>query len=98
MQIAAGRLTMGRCEALDGEGVTTHFFFLGPFFVPLETVYSVGHRGRTRAFQVRRHAKSIALAYRAVRPESAQSSLSPDRRDDSRQIRSLGLTSPRRRQ
>jgi hypothetical protein len=63
MQIAAGRLTMGRCEGLDGEGVTTHFFFIGPFFVPLDTVYTVGHWRSARAFQVKRHAKSIALAY-----------------------------------
>lgn len=63
MQIAAGRLSMGRCEALNGEGVTTHFFFIGPFFVPLDTVYSVGHWRSARAFQVKRHAKSIALAY-----------------------------------
>jgi hypothetical protein len=61
--IAAGSLPLGRCEILEGEGVMTNFFFVGPFLLPLDTVYSIGlWRGR-RGFAVKRHAKSVALAY-----------------------------------
>jgi hypothetical protein len=58
-----GSLPMGRCERLDGEGVVTRFFFFGPFFVPLDSVYALGFSSKDGALPVRRHARSIALAY-----------------------------------
>ena len=54
---------MGRCERLDGEEVMTRFFFLGPFFVPLDSVYLTRFSGKRVALPVRRNTKSIAFAY-----------------------------------
>ena len=61
--LVAGKLPIGRCEMLDGEGVVTHFVFLGPLLVPLDSVYALDVWRARRAFQVRRNTKSIALAY-----------------------------------
>jgi hypothetical protein len=63
MHFSAGQIPMGRCEGLDGEFVFTRFFFLGPFLVPLETIYMLGLSPDAPRFHVKRHGTSIALAY-----------------------------------
>ena len=60
MSIPFGKLPLGSCEIIDGQRVFTRFFFLGPFLVPMDSAYVAG---TGEPFPVRRHSKSIALAY-----------------------------------
>jgi hypothetical protein len=62
-RFSVGRLALGRCDRLDGEGVVTEFLLFGPFLWPMGGAYVVGAGPRARRFPVERQLRSIVIAY-----------------------------------